>query len=187
MQRTEALSALLSKLNVNERCDSAVVEVNTSGGERTGTVGVEKMAGSTKVDIPKPTFLDHVNQDKVEKGIESCKGLEMEGCVVKNDEDVKLMEARVLKEIYVNDDVGSVVGGLKSKEKAIMCGMEFALSLGIKELAVESDAKLVLDFMGSPVNQTSPMLQVYVIELSCCIIPLRVVVMLRMLYMCQDG
>ncbi|KAF7827257.1 putative RNA-directed DNA polymerase [Senna tora] len=44
--------------------------------------------------------------------------------------------------------------------EAIRCGMEFALSQGIKDIVVESDAKLVVEFLASVEAQTSPLLQV---------------------------
>ncbi|KAF7826659.1 Zinc finger, CCHC-type [Senna tora] len=43
---------------------------------------------------------------------------------------------------------------------AIRSGMEFAISLGIEELIVETDAKLVLEFLSSSETQISPLLQV---------------------------
>ncbi|KAF7824834.1 uncharacterized protein G2W53_022978 [Senna tora] len=44
---------------------------------------------------------------------------------------------------------------------AIRSGMEFAISLGIEELIVETGAKLVLEFLSSSETQISPLLQVF--------------------------
>ncbi|KAF7805283.1 phosphoglycolate phosphatase 1B, chloroplastic-like [Senna tora] len=107
-----------------------------------------------------------------EKGQEMtlCRWEKPSGAVVKLNADAGTLPSGggIVGSVLRNSD-GQCVGAFTERyggssnpmvleAEAIKRGIEFALSLGIEDITVESDAKLVVDFLCSDGNETSPLL-----------------------------